>query len=152
MKRFTTLFLFVFVLAALPLMAFAPMPSNVRPVDGSPDVLHVILTISFGFVSLGGASALVAALVSLGKAIGIVADSTSARWAAGLNLLMFTVLVLFGVFRPEIALDVLDGYAGQIAQALLFILGFIVQMIGSKPVYDWLRAAKIPLLGKSYSQ
>ncbi len=94
---------------------------------------------------------MVAAIVSLCKVIGVVQDGTSAKWAAGLNLAAFVGLVLFGVFQPDLTTVFLDGLAGQIAQVLVFILGFIVTIVGSKPVYEGLKAANIPLIGRSFS-
>jgi uncharacterized membrane protein len=117
-----------------------------------PDVLSVLVTITLGFASLVGVSKLVAALINLLKVIGLVKDSTADKWAAGLNLASFIALCLFGVFKPALAMEVLDGYAGQIAMILLFVLGFITQIVGSKSAHDALSDAGVPLIGKSFSK
>jgi hypothetical protein len=96
-------------------------------------------------------SKLVPIIVQFLKVLGIAPDNTANRWAAGLNLLAFIVLVIFGVFQPQLALSVLDGMAGQIAEILLFILGLVVQLTGSKPTYDDLKASRIPLLNFSHT-
>jgi hypothetical protein len=163
-KYFT--FILVAMLVLLAAWAFAPAVAAQAPSPGpgpssiawAPlaepiqiDVLDVVGKIALGFASLIGVSGLVAALVSLGKVIKIVKDGTADKWAAGLNLLCFIVLVVFGVFRPDLATNILDGYAGQIAMIILFVLGFITQITGSKPMYDQLKAASVPLIGKSFS-
>jgi hypothetical protein len=147
------LFLFVTLMTiiSLPLMAFAPMAINAVQEPSPPDPLGVILVISIAFASLVGVAALVAVVVQIGKLIGVVKDSTANQWAAGLNLLCFIALVLLGVFRPDLTLEFLDGYAGRIAQALIYVLGFVIQITGSQPIYARLKAVRFPLLSKSYS-
>ena len=137
------------------LMACSPLPGLIAVPEGIPlpaDVFNVAVMIMLGFASLIGVSKLVTVLVNLLKLTGLVKDGTSDRWAAGFNLLAFIALVLLGVFRPDLTMKVLDGYAGQIAAILLFILGFVSQMIGSKTGHDALSAANIPLIGKSFSK
>ena len=146
------LFWFVMLVMFVLLMsACSPVAFKAAEGDLPPNVLDVILRIALGFASLIGVSQLVAALVQVLKFIGLVKDDTSARWAAGLNLLMFSVLVYFGVFQPQIAMSILDGYAAQITVIILFVLGFVVQITGSKPAYDKLKASDFPLLNFSYS-
>ena len=109
-------------------------------------VLDIILKIIAGFATLAGVSSLVAVLVQIGKLVGLVKDDTAGKWAAGLNLFAFAVLCYFGIFQPQIALEVLDGYAAQIAVAALFVLGFVTQMTVSKPTYTAFKAAGVPPL------
>lgn len=116
------------------------------------DLLNVMVTIILGFAVLVGVSKLIAALVNILKLLHIVKDDTAGKWAAGLNLVAFIALVAFGVFRPDLAMSILDGYAGQIAMIILFVLGFITQITGSKLAHDQLKAAGVPLIGKSYSK
>lgn len=115
------------------------------------NVMDIILKISLGFASLAGVSGLVAVLVQVLKLAGVVKDDTAGKWAAGFNLVAFLVLVYFGVFQPQIALEVIDGYAAQIGVVALFVLGFVTQMTVSKPTYNAFKAASVPLLGKSNS-
>jgi len=140
----------ILTLIVLLSLAFTPVPfAQVQ--TASLTVLDIIIQISLGFASLAGVSSLVAVLVQIGKLAHVVKDGTSARWTASLNLLAFIVLVAFGVFQPGIAVAVLDGYAAQVAQIALFVIGFVVQMTTSKPVYVALRNARVPLLAYSYS-
>jgi hypothetical protein len=136
-------------------MTFALVPTSVHAQDGQlpiDRILNAILVIVIGFAALVGVSKLTAAIVSLLKFIpGLIQVGTADKWAAGLNLIFFVGLVAFRVFQPDISLEVLDGYAGQIATIAVFVLGFIVQMTGSKPTYDQLKEAGVPLIGKSNS-
>jgi hypothetical protein len=154
MKTFHKFFL---VLAILAVTMLAFMPAIVHAASPAAvllpaDVLNVVVTIMLGFASLVGVSKLIAALVNVLKVCQLVKDNTADKWAAGLNLAAFIALVAFGVFRPDLATNILNGYAGQIAMVILFVLGFIMQITGSKPAHDALSAASVPLIGKSYSK
>jgi hypothetical protein len=113
------------------------------------DLLDLILKLAVGFGSLVGVAALISAIIDVLKTLGVVADGTAGRWSAGLNLVAFAVLVYFAIFQPQIATQVLDGYAGQIAMILLFVLGYLVQIFTASGVHDQLKAMRIPLLGAS---
>lgn len=113
------------------------------------DWLGIVLKLAMGFGSLAGVAALVAALINVLKVFGAVKDETAGQWSAALNLVFFAVLVYFGVFQPQIATEVLDGYAGQIAMILLFVLGYLTQIFTSPAVHTQLKAMRIPLLGAS---
>jgi hypothetical protein len=147
-------FLFFSIVLVICSMAFVFVPAPVHaqaelPVDR---ILNAVLVIVVGFAALVGVSKLTAALVSLLKYIpGLIQVGAADKWAAGLNLIFFIGLVAFRVFQPDISLEILDGYAGQIATIAVFVLGFIVQMTGSKPTYDQLKDAGVPLIGKSNS-
>jgi hypothetical protein len=150
-KRFTLFFLAILMLI---LMACSPMPA-VLAATGVPlpaETFNIVVMIMLGFASLIGVSKLIAALINLLKTIGVVKDGTSAKWAAALNLLAFIALVLVGVFKPALTMELLDGYAGQIAAILLFVLGFISQIVGSQSAHIALSNARVPLIGKSYSR
>lgn len=136
------------------LVACSPMPALLAAADIPlpADVFNIVVMIMLGFASLVGVSKLIAAVINLLKTIGVVKDGTSAKWAAALNLLAFIALVLLGVFRPDLTMELLDGYAGQIAAILLFVLGFITQIIGSQTGHESLSKARVPLIGKSYSR
>lgn len=144
----------VISLAALALYLFLPVP--VQAAEGTPplepDVLNIAITIMVGFASLIGVSKLIAALINLLKLTGLVRDGTSATWSASLNLAAFAALVLLGVYRPDLTMELLDGYAGQIAGVLLFLLGFLTQIVGSKSGHTALSNASVPLIGTSYSK
>jgi hypothetical protein len=149
--RRSSVMLLIVLFVAFSTMAFVPMsaPGIQAP---EPTVLDVILRIAVGFASLAGVAGLVAVLVQIFKLVGLVKDGTAGQWTAGFNLIAFIALVYFGVFQPTIPISVLDGYATQIAQIALFVIGFMVQMTTSKPVYASLKHAQVPLLGYSFTK
>lgn len=153
MKKKWFITLLLATLLAL-LVACSPMPALLAAAEVPlpAEVFDIVIMIMLGFASLVGVSKLVTVLVNLLKLTGLVKDGTSAQWAAGFNLAAFIALVLLGVFRPDLTMELLDGYAGQIAAILLFVLGFITQIVGSKTGHDALRAANVPLIGKSFSR
>ena len=157
MKRSTKSFVKVLaeiaiILAILAMQADTAQAAQARDVPLPADVTNVICTIALGFGALLGVSKLVAALINLFKVFGLVKDGTANKWAAGLNLSAFVALVLLGVFRADLTMEILDGYAGQIAMVLLFILGFIAQITGSKATHEDLSSAGVPLIGKSFTK
>lgn len=130
--------LFVFLLSA-----FAPLPQEP---EGS--IIDNILRIATGFASLAGVSAAVGVLVAFLRALHIVkTDDQAGKVTAGLNLLAFGVLVYFGVFRPDLSLEFLDGIAARLASIGLFILGLVVQMITPGPVLRAMYIARVPVIG-----
>jgi tellurite resistance protein TehA-like permease len=158
----------IVLLATLALAALMPvhvqasaqvlnMPTTIQamvqvPVPLPADLLNIVIKIMLGFASLVGISALIAALINLLKVIKVVKEGTASQWSAGLNLAAFIALVAFGVFRPDLAMDILDGYAGQIAMVILFILGFLTQITGSSAAHEQLKTAGVPLIGTSFSK
>jgi hypothetical protein len=110
--------------------------------------LDNIIRIVTAFATLAGISALVAALVALGRGIRIIqTDEQAGKITAGLNLGAFVVLVALGIFRPDLSLDFLDGIAAQLATIALFVLGLIVQIIVPGPVFRAFAGARVPVLG-----
>jgi hypothetical protein len=134
----------------LPSVQAGPVLQEDAPLP--PDVLNIVLLVMVGFASLVGVSKLIAALINVLKLVGVVQDGTAARWSAGLNLAAFIGLVIAGVFRPDMTMQILDGYAGQIASVLLFILGFVSQIVGSASAHEQLSDARVPLIGTSFSK
>lgn len=142
--------LLVIVVMALALPAGRVHAQGVMPAD---EIFKEILQlVSGGFAALVGVPALVAALINILKTIGVVKDATAGQWSAGLSLAAFIAVIVLRVFRPDIMLDVLDGYAGQIAQIIIYVLGFVVMMFMPAVFHARLKGAQVPVLGKSYSK
>jgi hypothetical protein len=137
------LILIAIALYSLLMLAFAPLPQE--PTEGT--VLDSIIRIVVAFSTLAGVSALIAALVAIGVSANVINADTAPKWTAGLNLIAFLVLVSFGVFRPDLSLDFLDGIAAQAATIALFVLGFITQMVVPGPVNRAFARARVPVLG-----
>jgi hypothetical protein len=112
------------------------------------DLVQIIIQ----FSSLAGCAALVAVIINILKQVGVVKDGTAGKWSAALNIVVLAILIAFKVFVPSIATDVLDGYAGQVAQILLVVLGYLVQLFTADDFHNLLAKLKIPVIGKSYSK
>lgn len=102
------------------------------------------------FSTLAGASALIALLVNVLKALGVVQDGTAPVWSAGFNLLALIGLYLFQVVQPEFDPAAVDAVLAQVAQIGAAILALAMQLWGSKLTHAAVRG--IPLLGTSFSQ
>jgi hypothetical protein len=157
MKRATfqkVVFLVGFIVIGLLAFMLPTQFVRAQGVLPTPDQIltEIMQLVAGGFVSLVGVPALIGALVNVGKYIGFVKNDTSANWSAGLSLFAFIAVVVFRVLRPDIMLDVLDGYAGQFAQIIVYLMSFIVMMIMPAAMHAKLKAAQVPLLGKSFSQ
>src|SRR5512136_2973681 len=110
----------------------------------------VQIVVQFG--SLAGIAALIAVIINLLKAAHLVKDGTAGKWSAALNVIALVVLLSLKIFVPSVATSTIDGFAGQAAQVLLVVLGYLVQIFTSSDVHAALSAMNIPLLGKSYSK
>ena len=144
MKPFRFISLLVVIILSLALMGFAPTPQE-PPADST--VLDAILKIAVSFATLAGVSALVTALVSILRWANVVkTDEAAGKFTAGLNLVAFVVLAVFGVFRPDLALSFLDGFAAKAATIALFVLGFLTQMTVPAPVNRLFYRARVPVL------
>lgn len=142
-RRFISLI--VVIIMSFALMAFAPVAQE-PPADST--MLDAILTIVVSFATLAGVAALVTALVSILRAAGVIkTDESASQFTAGLNLAAFIVLVLLGVFRPDLSLSFLDGLAAKAATIALFVLGFLTQMTVPAPVNRAFFKARVPVLG-----
>lgn len=100
--------------------------------------------------ALAGFGALVAALVNIGKQIGIVKDGQAPTYSTGLNLIGLVVLFALKVFAPEVSVEGLDATAAQVAQLLTVAFGLIVQLGGAQFAHGLLRG--VPVVGKSFSK
>lgn len=142
------------LLMVLLMVIFLPTKS-VHAQGALPDfdkiLSEIMQLITGGFVSLVGVPALIAALINVLKYIGLVKDTTASNWSAGFSLVAFLAVVLLRVLRPDIMLDVLDGYAGQVAQIIVYLMSFIVMMLAPAAFHARLKSAQVPLLGKSFS-
>ena len=114
-------------------------------------MLETVLSVFLQFSTLAGVGALLAALVNVGKTFGLVTDGTSGRWFAGLSLAAIGVLVYLKLFQPQIAVEFVDAQAAILAQILLLILGYVVQLGAGMTSHSIFAGLKLPWVGKSYS-
>lgn len=101
------------------------------------------------FALLVGVAALFAALINVGKFFGWVPDGSAPAWSLALNLLAFVAFVVLRYFAPQVDIAGLDANAQAIADMLIYFLGFVAQLGGSKGANAVLRGA--PLIGHSHS-
>ncbi len=101
------------------------------------------------FLTLGGAGALIAALVNVGKAVGLVKDGQAGKWSLGLNLAGLVALALVLNFAPGADVAHMDAVASQVAAALVAILSLVVQLGASRATHAIVRG--MPLVGTSHS-
>jgi len=99
--------------------------------------------------TLVGIAALIAVVINILKVVGVVKDGQAATWSTGLNLVGLAVLLLLGVFKPELDMGEVDTLAGSLANVLTVIMGFVLQLGGSKLMHSLLRG--VPLIGKTNS-
>jgi hypothetical protein len=101
------------------------------------------------WIALAGAGALIACLINVGKALGWIKDGQAVTWSTGLNALGMIGLLLLQIFKPDVDLVALDGFASQVAQALMILFGLIAQMLSSKGTHIALKG--VPVIGKSFT-
>lgn len=104
------------------------------PQDQAPDNpvsfawLEVLASLTVSFVALAGVAALVSALINLLKLTPLVNDANTGAWVAGLNLVAFLGVAALKIFRPEIGLQALNGYAAEAATLFVFVTGYLSQI------------------------
>lgn len=103
-----------------------------------------------GWTSLMGFAALIAVIVNVLKAVGVVKDGTAQTWSAGLNLAGLIAMFVLRIFRPDFDLAGIDEQAAQLANVVTVLLAYITQLLSSKLAH--IAVKTIPVIGKSYSQ
>ncbi len=102
------------------------------------------------FATLAGVAAFVAMLVNACKSFGLP-DGYAPKVSAALSLAAFVALVGLKIFRPEIDVTSLDKAAADLATLGIYILGFLVQIGLPAKFHEYLSAARVPFIGKSYT-
>ena len=116
----------------------------------SPDVPEMLVNLTVQFAALAGVAGLIAAVINILKAFGVVKDGQADQWKAGLSLGAFAILALVGVFKPDLTAVILDARAAQVATILIFITGFLVQT-GLAPLAHKFFSG-FPLIGTSFTR
>lgn len=148
MKKFVRSLLLLAVLVAIATPVYA---SSGIGVVIPPDFMDWLTNLLFVVIpTLVGVAALITVLINVLKTAGVVKDSTSVQWSAGLNLAAIVILVLLKIFKPDLTYDFIDKTAGQVANILIVITAYVFQIILSGKTQDVLRG--IPVIGKSLSQ
>ena len=149
MKKFASVLLIVLVLTAFVVM---PVMAQGQEPPAPPSVLDVILSVFVMFGELAGVAALIAALVNVLKTVKVVTDATAGKWFAGFNLIALALLVYIKLFQPQIAIDYLNTQAAVLAQILLLVLGYLVQLGAGQFAHGVFAKLRLPWIGKSFSR
>lgn len=112
----------------------------------------VILGILIQFAQLAGVAALLAAVVNVFKYFGAVKDGTAGAWYAALSLIVMGLLVYFHYFVPTIGIEFIDAQAAALANILLIVLGYAMQLKVGSGTADTLKQMEIPILGASFTE
>lgn len=154
----TSFVLFVVVLAVL-LIASA-LPSQVvqaAPVPGvhfqeaTPPAEAVdIDSLVFSLKNLVGVGALIAALVNIGKATGIIKDGQAGIWSAGANVIGLAGILFAQSAGYTTLLPALDAQAGELANVISVVFAYVFQLWISRKTHE-AALAGLPLVGKSHS-
>jgi len=106
------------------------------------------LVVQFG--ALVGVAALITAIVNIGKIAGIVKDGTAQTWSAALNIFGLITLFALNIFRPDIDVLALDSNAGQLANVLVVVSAYAVEIGASKLVHNLIKG--VPVIGQTYTE
>jgi len=98
------------------------------------------------FLLLSGFAALVAALINVGKAIGIVPDGSAPTVSGFLNLAGFVAFVVAKVVNFDVAQ--FDPLLATVANLIMLVLGLLGQIGISRAVNAGIRG--VPLIGYSH--
>jgi hypothetical protein len=82
---------------------------------------------------------------------GWITDGTSGRWFAGFSLVAIGILVYLKLFQPQIAVEFVDSQAAILAQVLLLILGYVVQLGSGMTSHTIFAKLRLPGIGKTFS-
>lgn len=108
-----------------------------------------LITLVNQFLALGGVGALIAVIVNILKAAGLVKDGQAPLFVTGLGIAGVIALLGLNIFRPGYDVNGLDETARQIAMLLEIILGFVVQILAARATHRGL--AGTPVFGKSFT-
>lgn len=153
-KLFTALFVLslLVIVASLPTLAAHAAPAS-APVfqEAAPPPPVEFGDLVTTLTSLAGAGALIAALVNVGKATGIVKNGTAPTWSAGLNILVLVALFVAQTFGYSNLIPAIDTQAGEASTAIQAVLAFLVQAFAARKAHDTVLAG-MPFVGKSYTK
>lgn len=146
MKRYVFVFVLVLVLLAVPSTVHAaPLAQDVAPVS----------QLDFGALvdslkSLVGISALIAAIVNIGKSAGWVKDGQAGTWSAILNLVALVGLCAAQLSGYANMIPWIDSQAGGLAAVASTVFMFVAQVWLSRQVHASVFAG-LPVIGTSNS-
>jgi hypothetical protein len=97
-----------------------------------------------------GAAAIITVIVNILKLTPLVKDGTADKWSAGLNLLGLVSLFVVKLFWPEVDIQLIDAELSELANVLMVVLTYVLQLGGSKFFYTILRG--LPIIGHYFEE
>lgn len=97
--------------------------------------LETVLSIAGSMVGL---QLLLSVLIDVLKWAGVVKDDTAGIWSAGFNLAALGVIATIFYYNPALDFPQIDAQLATIAKFLALILGYIIQMIGTKGAHQFI--------------
>ena len=97
--------------------------------------LATVLTIA---ASMIGAQALISLLIDVLKWAGVVSDGSAGIWSAVLNLIGLAGIAIALVLYPTLDFPALDAQLVVIAQFASLIFAYIVQVVGTKRMHQFM--------------
>jgi len=101
-----------------------------------------ILAIIAGLTALG---AVVSMLINILKMVGVIKDGDSERWVQVANLIVFLVVATLYILKTPVNW----GGVNQLLEVIGVILGYLVQILGSKITYPLVKHT--PVIGFTFS-
>ncbi len=102
-----------------------------------------ILAIIAGLTALG---AVISMLVNVLKMVGVVKDGQAELWVQGANLLVFVAVAVVYFLKTPVDWSHVNG----ILELIGVVLGYLVQLLGSKITYPLVKHT--PVIGYSHSK
>ena len=102
-----------------------------------------ITQIVLQFSTLGGCAAMIAALINLLKWLSLIKDGEAPQYSAAFNLIALGIFITLNLVRIPIDFARLDAQAAAIANVMMLILSYIMQLGVSKLSHFVLRDTPI---------
>jgi len=143
-KNFLIVIVILVLAFGLPVMA---VTSSAQAGDMAPVSMDSLLN---SLKNLTGVAMLIAVIVNIFKALGVVKDGQAGTWSAGLNILVLLLLFIAQITGYAHLVPAFDEQANQFSQVITAIFAFVYQLFVSRKTHDSVLAG-IPLIGMSYS-
>jgi len=95
--------------------------------------------------SLGALGGVISMLVNVLKSFGVIKDDQSEKWVGIINLIVYIIVAVIFFLNVPADWAQVNGYL----EVAAVILGYLVQILGSKLAYPLLKGT--PAIGYSYS-
>lgn len=146
-SKFAFSFLLVVLAVLAVLTAQVTAFSTAQAAEPAGGVSWDALLVQFG--GLMGVGALIAFLVNIGKAVGLVKDGSAPTWSAGLNLAALALLLVTRTYRPDVDIQAVDQQVMDFVNVGVVVFSYVLQLVSSKGTHKFIKG--VPVIGKSNS-